>query len=108
MSVKNPLRNFGESKANRSNKIQSLDTTNISLQLTRIGKMLEDSILKFTQRYLIMSTELEEMKREFIGQIVLINEYLNLTKKEIRYEKYDSFNQGKYSNLSNIPLMPNY
>ena len=32
MSVKNPLRNFGEAKANKSNKIQSLDTTNISLK----------------------------------------------------------------------------
>ena len=108
MSVKNPLRNFGEAKTNRNNISPSFDSTSLTIQLTRIGKMLEDSILKFTKRYLIISTELEEMKREFIGQVSLVGEFLNLTKKEIRFEKYDSFNQGKYSNTSNIPLMPNY
>ena len=108
MSVKNPLRNFGEAKTNRNNISPSFDSTSLTIQLTRIGKMLEDSILKFTKRYLIISTELEEMKREFIGQVSLVGEFLNLTKKEIRFEKYDSFNQGKYSNISNIPLMPNY
>ena len=108
MSVKNPLRNFGDAKTNRNNILPSYDLTSLSIQLTRIGKMLEESILKFTKRYLIISTEFEEMKREFIGQVTLVNEYLNLTKKEIRYEKYDSFNQGKYSNISNIPIMPNY
>ena len=108
MSVKNPLRNFGDAKTNKNNILPSYDLTSLSIQLTRIGKMLEESILKFTKRYLIISTEFEEMKREFIGQVTLINEYINLTKKEIRYEKYDSFNQGKYSNVANIPIMPNY
>jgi len=108
MSVKNPLRNFGDAKTNKNNILPSYDLTSLSIQLTRIGKMLEESILKFTKRYLIISTEFEEMKREFIGQVSLVTEYLNLTKKEIRYEKYDSFNQGKYSNVSNIPIMPNY
>ena len=108
MSVKNPLRNFGDAKTNRNNILPSYDLTSLSIQLTRIGKMLEESILKFTKRYLIISTEFEEMKREFIGQVSLVTEYLNLTKKEIRYEKYDSFNQGKYSNVANIPIMPNY
>ena len=108
MSVKNPLRNFGDAKTNKNNILPSYDLTSLSIQLTRIGKMLEESILKFTKRYLIISTEFEEMKREFIGQVSLVTEYLNLTKKEIRYEKYDSFNQGKYSNVSNIPIKPNY
>ena len=108
MSVKNPLRNFGDAKTNKNNILPSYDLTSLSIQLTRIGKMLEESILKFTKRYLIISTEFEEMKREFIGQVSLVTEYLNLTKKEIRYEKYDSFNQGKYSNVANIPIMPNY
>ena len=108
MSVKNPLRNFGEIKSNRTSVSPSFEATNFSIQLTRIGKMLEESILNFTKRYLIISTELEEMKREFIGQVTLISEYLNLTKKEIRSEKYESYNQIIYSNTSNIPIMPNY
>ena len=108
MSVKNPLRNFGEIKSNRTSVSPSFEATNFSIQLTRIGKMLEESILNFTKRYLIISTELEEMKREFIGQVTLVSEYLNLTKKEIRSEKYESYNQIIYSNTSNIPIMPNY
>ena len=55
MSVKNPLRNFGEAKTNRNNISPSFDSTSLTIQLTRIGKMLEDSILKFTKRYLIIS-----------------------------------------------------
>ena len=108
MSVKSPLRNFGEIKSNRTSVSPSYESTNFSIQLTRIGKMLEESILNFTKRYLIISTELEEMKREFIGQVTLVSEYLNLTKKEIRSEKYESYNQVIYSNISNIPIMPNY
>ncbi len=108
MSVKSPLRNFGEIKSNRTSVSPSYESTNFSIQLTRIGKMLEESILNFTKRYLIISTELEEMKREFIGQVSLVSEYLNLTKKEIRNEKYESYNQVIYSNISNIPIMPNY
>ena len=108
MSVKNPLRNFGEIKSNKINVSPSFESTNFSIQLTRINKMLEESILNFTKRYLIISTELEEMKREFIGQVSLVSEYLNLTKKEIRNEKYESYNQVIYSNISNIPIMPNY
>jgi hypothetical protein len=108
MSVKNPLRNFGEIKSNKINVSPSFESTNFSIQLTRIGKMLEESILNFTKRYLIISTELEEMKREFIGQVSLVSEYLNLTKKEIRSEKYESYNQVIYSNISNIPTMQNY
>ena len=60
MSVKNPLRNFGEIKSNRTSVSPSFEATNFSIQLTRIGKMLEESILNFTKRYLIISTELEE------------------------------------------------
>ena len=108
MSVKNPLRNFGEIKSNKINVSPSFESTNFSIQLTRINKMLEESILNFTKRYLIISTELEEMKREFIGQVSLVSEYLNLTKKEIRNEKYESYNQVIYSNISNIPIMHNY
>ena len=108
MSIKNSLRSFGDVKSIKNNIITASEASNITLQLTRIGKMLDESVLKFTKRYLIIQTELEEMKREFVGNVAIISEYLNLTKKEIRYEKYDSFNQGKYSNLSNIPLMPNY
>ena len=108
MSVKNPLRNLGEIKSNRTSVSPSFEATNFSIQLTRIGKMLEESILNFTKRYLIISTELEEMKREFIGQVTLVSEYLNLTKKEIRSEKYESYNQIIYSNTSNIQIMPNY
>jgi hypothetical protein len=55
-----------------------------------------------------MQTELEEMKREFVGDVSLISEYLNLTKKEIRYDKIDNFGFGKYSNINNIPKIPNY
>ena len=70
--------------------------------------MLDESVLKFTKRYLIIQTELEEMKREFVGDVSLISEYLNLTKKEIRYDKFDNITLGKYSNPINVPKMPNY
>ncbi len=62
--------------------------------------------MKFTKRYLIVATELEEMKREFVGQSSLINEYITLTKKEIRFDKFDKFQQGK--GMLNVPLCPNY
>ena len=108
MSVKNSIRSFGDIKSNKISNISPTEASNISLQLTRIGKMLDESVLKFTKRYLIMQTELEEMKREFVGDVSLISEYLNLTKKEIRYDKIDNFGFGKYSNINNIPKIPNY
>ena len=46
------------------------------------------------------------MKREFVGQSSLINEYITLTKKEIRFDKFDKFQQGK--GMLNVPLCPNY
>ena len=108
MSIKNSIRSFGEIKTNKSNIISASEASNITLQLTRIGKMLDESVLKFTKRYLIIKTELEEMKREFVGDVSLISEYLNLTKKEIRYDKFDNITLGKYSNPINVPKMPNY
>ena len=108
MSIKNSIRSFGEIKTNKSNIISASEASNITLQLTRIGKMLDESVLKFTKRYLIIQTELEEMKREFVGDVSLISEYLNLTKKEIRYDKFDNITLGKYSNPINVPKMPNY
>ena len=107
-SVKNSLRNFGEVKSNKNNIISASDASNVTLQLTRIGKMLDESVLKFTKRYLIIQTELEEMKREFVGDVSLISEYLNLTKKEIRYDKFDNAILGKFGNPINIPKLPNY
>ena len=107
-SVKNSIRSFGVVKSNKSNIMSASDASNLSLQLSRIGKMLDESVLKFTKRYLIIQTELEEMKREFIGDVSLISEYLNLTKKEIRYDKFDDVVIGKYANPINIPKIPNY
>ena len=108
MSVKASLRNYGDNKLIKNNSISASEASNITLQLTRIGKMLDESVLKFTKRYLIIQTELEEMKREFVGDVSLISEYLNLTKKEIRYDKFDNVVIGKYSNSINIPKLPNY
>ena len=108
MSVKNSLRNFGDVKSNKNNIMSASDASNVTLQLTRIGKMLDESVLKFTKRYLIIQTELEEMKREFVGDVSLISEYLNLTKKEIRYDKFDNAVIGKFSNPFNVPKLPNY
>ncbi len=108
MSVKNSIRNFGDIKSNKVSIKTPIDASNIYLQLSRIGKMLDESVLKFTKRYLIIQTELEETKREFVGDVSLISEYLNLTKKEIRYEKFDIAGFGKYSNINNIPKIPNY
>ena len=110
ISVKNSLRSFAiNSKLGKDRILDPTEASNISIQLTRIGKMLDESVLKFTKRYLIIQTELEEMKREFIGDVSLVNEFLNLTKKEIRYDKFDGFTQGKiYGNPMNIPKLPNY
>ena len=108
MSIKNSLRSFGDVKSIKNNIITASEASNITLQLTRIGKMLDESVLKFTKRYLIIQTELEEMKREFVGNVAIISEYLNLTKKEIRYDKFDNIVIGKHSNSINIPKLPNY
>ena len=110
ISVKNSLRSFAiNAKLGKDRILDPTEASNISIQLTRIGKMLDESVLKFTKRYLIIQTELEEMKREFIGDVSLVNEFLNLTKKEIRYDKFDGFTQGKiYGNPMNIPKLPNY
>lgn len=93
MSVKSSIRNFNDVKYQNGPIV--VDTVNLSMQLNHISKMLEDSVMKFTKRYLIVATELEEMKREFVGQSSLINEYLTLTKKEIRFDKFDKFQQGE-------------
>ena len=110
MSVKSPLRNFNEIKSfNKKEPYQNatfIDTANISLQLGRVTKMIEDSVMKFTKKYLIISTELEEMKREFIAQASLITEYVTLTKKEVRMDKFDNFNQGKQ--FTAMPMCPLY
>lgn len=104
MSVKSSIRNFNDVKYQNGPIV--VDTVNLSMQLNHISKMLEDSVMKFTKRYLIVATELEEMKREFVGQSSLINEYITLTKKEIRFDKFDKFQQGK--GMINVPLCPNY
>ena len=44
----------------------------------------------------------------FSSVFSLISEYLNLTKKEIRYDKFDNAVIGKFSNPFNIPKLPNY
>lgn len=104
MSVKSSIRNFNDVKYQNGPIV--VDTVNLSMQLNHISKMLEDSVMKFTKRYLIVATELEEMKREFVGQSSLINEYITLTKKEIRFDKFDKFQQGK--GMLNVPLCPSY
>ena len=109
MSIKASIRNFNDIKAvfsNANSNSSGMDTANISMKLNHISKMLEDSVMKFTERYLIVSTELEEMKREFISNSSLINEYLILTKKEIRFDNFNQHLPGK-SNL-NVALCPNY
>ena len=109
MSIKASIRNFNDIKAvfnNANSNSSNMDTANISMKLNHISKMLEDSVMKFTERYLIVSTELEEMKREFISNSSLINEYLILTKKEIRFDNFNQYLPGK-SNL-NIAQCPNY
>jgi hypothetical protein len=116
MSIKSTIKSFIEPKniytlySSSSSNVHSpshtIDSFNISIQLNHIAKMIEECVYAFTKRYLIVSTELEEMKREFIGQSSTINEYLQLTKKEIRFDKFDKFNQGKH-NIS-IPQCPIY
>ena len=60
LSVKSSIRNFrSNKKLNKDKFLDIVDYTNFSIQLTRIGKMLDESILKFTKRYLIIQTELE-------------------------------------------------
>ena len=109
MSIKASIRNFNDIKNvfnNANSNSSNMDTANLSMKLNHISKMLEDSVMKFTERYLIVSTELEEMKREFISNSSLINEYLILTKKEIRFDNFNQYLPGK-SNL-NIAQCPNY
>ena len=107
--VKNSLRNFSSKSTKYMKNINHYqEIPNISIQLSRMSKMIEDSVMKFTRRYLIISTELEEMKREYIGNMNIVNEFINLTRKEIRYEKYDNFNTSRTGSINNVPLMPNY
>ena len=107
--VKNSLRNFSSKSTKYMKNINHYqEIPNISIQLNRMSKMIEDSVMKFTRRYLIISTELEEMKREYIGNMNIVNEFINLTRKEIRYEKYDNFNTSRTGSINNVPLMPNY
>ena len=107
--VKNSLRNFSSKSTKYMKNINHYqELPNISIQLNRMSKMIEDSVMKFTRRYLIISTELEEMKREYIGNMNIVNEFINLTRKEIRYEKYDNFNTSRTGSINNVPLMPNY
>lgn len=109
MSVKSSIRNFNDIRSflpNPGNNVSTHDTANISMKLSHITKMVEDTVMKFTKRFLIVSTELEEMKREFISQSSLINEYLILTKKEIRFDTFDKYHSGKAS--LNIAQCPGY
>jgi hypothetical protein len=48
------------------------------------------------------------MKREYIRNMNIVNEFINLTRKEIRYEKFDNFNTSRTGSINNVPLMPNY
>jgi len=107
--VKNSLRNFSSKSSRYMNNLNHYqEIPNISIQLNRMSKMIQDSVMKFTRRYLIISTELEEMKREYIGNMNIVNEFINLTRKEIRYEKYDNYNPSRTGSVNNYPLMPNY
>lgn len=112
-SIKSPLRNYNTNYKSTVPTISSpittgkqsnyIDTVNLCMKLTHISKMLEDSVLKFSKRFLIVSTEMEEMKREFLGQSSLIGEYVTLTKKEIMFDRYENFGQGKLGNTSPPP-----
>lgn len=102
-SVKASLRNFIDIKSRQDNA-SLLDSTNINHHLTGISKLMEDAVIKFTKRYLIISTELEEMKREFIGQASLVNEYVMLTKREIRFDKFDKFPTRSYASIPACPV----
>ena len=53
MSVKSSIRNFNDVKYQNGPIV--VDTVNLSMQLNHISKMLEDSVMKFTKRYLIVS-----------------------------------------------------
>ena len=109
MSVKSSIRNFNDIRSflqHPSNNVSTHDTANVSMKLSHITKMVEDTVMRFTKRFLIVSTELEEMKREFISQSSLINEYLILTKKEIRFDTFDKYHSGKAS--LNIAQCPGY
>ena len=105
-SVKSSIKNFiTNPKSTKDRFLDAIDFSNFATQLSSVGKMLDESILKFTKRYLIIQTELEEMKREFIGDISLVNEYINITKQG----KNGNFNNGKYyMKINNIPKLPNY
>jgi hypothetical protein len=105
-SVKSSIRNFiTNPKSTKERFLDAIDFSNFATQLSSVGKMLDESILKFTKRYLIIQTELEEMKREFIGDISLINDYINISKKG----KNDNLKNGKYyMKINNIPKLPNY
>lgn len=106
MAIKASIRNFNDIKNVMNANASNIDTVNVSMKLNHISKMLEDSVLKFTERYLIVTTELEEMKREFISNSSLINEYLTLTKKEIRFDNFNQYFPGK-PNL-NVAFCPGY
>ena len=109
MAIKASIRNFNDIKSvlnSQNANASNMDTVNMSMKLNHISKMLEDSVLKFTERYLIVTTELEEMKREFVSNSSLINEYLILTKKEIRFDNFNQHFPGK-PNL-NVPFCPGY
>ena len=62
-SVKSSIKNFiTNPKSTKDRFLDAIDFSNFATQLSSVGKMLDESILKFTKRYLIIQTELEEMK----------------------------------------------
>lgn len=85
ISVKTSIRNFFDVKPSLQKEVSLLlDTPTTSNQLTVIVKVMEEAVKKFTKRYLIISAELEEMKREFTGETNLVNDYISLSRKNER------------------------
>ena len=54
--------------------------TNITI-VNNVSKIIEKITTNFTKRYLVVPTELEEMKLEFMNNISRTNEYITNIKK---------------------------
>ena len=72
-SVKNSIRSFGVVKSNKSNIMSASDASNLSLQLSRIGKMLDESVLKFEEG-MKLSQECSKMLDEADKKITILLE----------------------------------
>ena len=74
MASKNTFRNC--------NEILHSDSYTNAAKVNNVSKIIETITMNFTKRYLVVLTELEEMKVEFMTNISQANEYINTIKKD--------------------------